>query len=246
MHLKQTILTFNLKLSPKQVRQFRGAIAQKAGYEHDLFHNHNNKLITIEGGKLVHNGIEEQLGTIPTKSKTTYFHRYPLIQYQNNQGYAQLVGIGAGANALNRWVQAFDGQLVIGGKTIPLKITNYRCQVIELGVHERYYYYRLSDWLPLRDSSFQQWQQTLRLTDKIRILEKALANNIIGFAKGIGWQIPRKFEVFLTDYQRPRLVRYRNNKMLSFDVEWQANLRLPPAISLGKGASEGKGLLEIN
>lgn len=36
-------VAFDTPIEPWELRAFRGAVARKAGWEHELFHNHNNE-----------------------------------------------------------------------------------------------------------------------------------------------------------------------------------------------------------
>ena len=79
--------TFDLPLHAKQLAQFRGAVAESAGLENDLFHNH--------------------------KGENEFHYRYPLIQYKLNKGKACMVGIGEGVDALFTFLLK-SGRRIIG------------------------------------------------------------------------------------------------------------------------------------
>lgn len=222
--IKQSIIQFDMRLRKGQVQQLRGAIAEKVGYENELFHNHDN--------------------SDPTKA-TRYHHRYPLVQYQETNGLAQVIGLQAGAEALNRLMLQSDGKLKIDNSEAPFLIKDFRSKRLEIGVTDQLHRYELRDWLCIRDKYRKEWEQIDRLSDRIQFLERLLANNIISMARGLGVRFERKFECYITWLgDTPKVVRRRGayNQLL-FHVQWAGNIQLPSYIGLGKGASEGYGRL---
>ncbi len=64
--LRLLAVSFDTHISPWELKQFRGAVSQKVGLEHEWFHNHDNS------------GEEQDS---PSYGRPRYHHRYPLIQY---------------------------------------------------------------------------------------------------------------------------------------------------------------------
>lgn len=225
-HITQTVVTFDLELQAKQIGQFRGAMAQHVGYEHELFHNHDNS----------------------TAGANKYHHRYPLLQYiRADSGEAQLLGLGEGAEALKQLLHhQLREDFVINQHKHPIKIRDiwHEAQV-PIGVTDQIHRYELRDWLCIRDKYRKEWEQLDRLSERIQFLERLLANNIISMARGLGVRFERKFECYITWLgDTPKVVRRRGayNQPL-FNVQWAGNIQLPSYIGLGKGASEGYGRL---
>lgn len=222
--IKQSILQFDMRLQKGQVQQLRGAIAEKMGYENELFHNHDN--------------------SDPAQAKR-YHHRYPLVQYQTKQGFAQVVGLQAGAEALNRLMLQSDGKLKMGNSEQDFLIKDFQSKRLEVGVTDQVHRYELRDWLCIRDKHRKEWEQIDRLTERIQFLERLLANNIISMARGLGVRFERKFDCYITWLgDTPKTIRRRGSyNQPVFNVQWAGNIQLPSYIGLGKGASEGYGRL---
>lgn len=70
-NLRLLTVAFDAPIHTWELPAFRGAVAEKAGYEHDLFHNHNNDT----GG---------------------YHYRFLLIQYTQGHGHPMLVCLNEG------------------------------------------------------------------------------------------------------------------------------------------------------
>ena len=81
--------------------QFRAAIIEQVGLEHDLFHNHD--------------GIK-------------HFHwDYPLIQYSVRKGCATIIGLQQGAKAVQQLLlPKLSGELTFGGHSYPLHDYNLK------------------------------------------------------------------------------------------------------------------------
>lgn len=225
-HTAQTIITFDLKLKPQQVPQFRGAMAQHIGYQHELFHNHDNR----------------------AASNNKYHHRYPLIQYiRAASGEAQLLGIGEGATALTQLLhQQLREEFLINGIKHRMKIKDiWHDAETPIGVSEQTKHYQLQNWLPLRDKHQAEWEKIDRLTERIQFLERLLANNIISLAHGLDVRFQQRFDCYITWLgDTPKVVRRRGvPNQLIFEVQWAGNVQIPSYIGLGKGASEGLGRL---
>jgi hypothetical protein len=229
MQLTKTTLLFDLRLRRGQVRQFRGAIDDKINQavgDYDLFHNHDNSE-----------------GRLPGK----YLNRYPLVQYQEelNSKRATLVGVQQGAQALlDTFLDNFDGELLMDGNVRTLHVEAFQHEAVDLAVLPEMKHYRLQQWIPLRSKHLAEWNADDRLSTRIPLLEKRLISHILGFASGVNWQIPERFDLYLTDYAKGRKQHHRGGAVyLTFDVDFKCNLELPDGIGLGMGASEGKGRL---
>lgn len=56
------------------------------------------------------------------------------------------------------------------------------------------------------------------------------------------WQIEERFAVTIQQFT-PKTVDYHNNKLMAFDVVFDAPLHLPNGIGLGKATSHGFGVV---
>lgn len=214
MHLLH--LHLDLPLRRSEIGQLRGAIAERAGWERDLFHNHAD-------------GRADR-----------YRYRYPLIQYQTRQGRATLVGLDAGALALRELLDP-AGNTFCGD----LPVYAWREESFPLAMSERPRPYVLRQWLALNTANFARWQALRDEEARRAELERILTAHLLAFAEGAGFTVPRPrgLEVQLDAVASPHLARCHDGRLLSFDISFRANMLLPPGVGIGKAASHGFGTL---
>lgn len=215
MHIIQIELDIPLRRS--EIPYLRGAIAERAGWDNDLFHNHR------EG------------------RPDRYHYRYPLVQYQCRRGNAALVGLNAGAETLRALLQ--PAQMTFCGD-LPVKHWNETSR--PLGMTEQPQTYALRQWLALNAGNYRRWDAMRNDPEAQRLeLERILVAHLLAFAEGVGYEVPRPrgLWVRLDEINLPRQVRCHDAKLLSFDVVFQANMSLPRGVGIGKAASHGFGLL---
>ncbi len=228
MELQSTSLIFDLKIPSKHLGSFRGAIAEMMGIQHDLFHNHFQN---EQGQARVH-------------------YRYPLIQYQMVSGRPSLLFIGKARQELAALLsEDKDWNISLEGKPLALSLFSKKEYQYSLGTHPQggYYTYALHNWLALNQSNYEAFKQCRGLVAQCQFLERILANHLIGFAKGVGWQIPKdkgRFEASIQSIQGHALRRYKEVKFEVFDVVFETQLSLPSHIGLGKAVSLGFGKLQ--
>ena len=244
LHILQT--NFSLPLSPKQISSFRGAVAEAAGWEKDLFHNHDNTQVILEERES--NG-QQPLGNlqlaIQAKSvtlKTTYHYRYPLIQYRVMNGKASIWSIDKGTDALRTWLFTKDSKLLMGNREVPLLIEGMKELPFQLKMLPEMKGYRILDYLPFNDDNYKKWKATERLSERIIMLESILTGHILGFSKSMGYQLPERLEVQLLHIWDTKTMRLHACKRLAMGLVYKANIDLPPGLALGKGSSHGFGV----
>ena len=66
---------------------------------------------------------------------------------------------------------------------------------------------------------------------------------MLSMGKGLGIHFDSEISCKITDIENTTLLRYKNVKMMAFDVEFKTNVSLPDYIGLGKGASTGFGMV---
>ncbi len=238
MHPIHTLsLRFSLPLRPGQIPLFRGAVAEAAGWQEDLFHNHAPVMwepLPPENGQVV---VAE---TVRQADRLIY--RYPLVQYRVEDGYAGLFGLNAGAEAMRAWLLGQRGPLRMGGRDYPLMIDQMqeRQQVLELG---EWRHYRLMDYQPFHQENYRKWQSIGTLQERMDLLRSTLVGHVLGFATAMEERLPGRLELELETLRSMRTVRVHNTERLAFNVLFRCNLSLPDGIGLGKAVSHGFGVV---
>lgn len=206
---------FNLPVQKREIDQWRGAFIEMGGWEDSLFHNH--------------------------KTKDSYHYRYPLIQYRSVNNRAALFAIGDGIPAFQSVLANNEWFINWNGQKHSLQIANLKSAQTTIEMLDAPKTYRLRKWLALNQDNYKRWQNTTSLLERVALLERVLAGQLLGFCTAMGYQLPERLEVCLEDIETIRKVRLHGNAMIAFDVNYSANIVLPKGIALGKGKSVGFG-----
>ena len=212
-------VVFEPEITGHQVSQFRGAIIDRVGRDCILFHNHLDD--------------------------NEYNHHYPLIQYKRIYRHASIVCIDKGVDEIYRLFSQPDWKIRIGQEEKELRIKQLKVNKYNMNVWDKFFDYRMFNWLALNNKNYQLFNQTQSLAEKIRILEQILVANILSFAKGIDWRIPEdcKIKVMIKDIVNKKVINFRGGLFSAFDIDFSTNVFLPENISLGKAASHGFGMV---
>ena len=214
-------LTFDIGLHPRQIQRWRGMVAESAGLENELFHNHNSAAPDAEGAAA--DGLH---------------HRYPLIHYRSRGGKACLWGMGEGAEALKNWAQKMQAKN--GDNNWRLQQWIEKDHTLEL-TPDTFHTYRLMDWIALNGANYHQWKQCGSLAERVALLDNILAAHLLKFASGAGWVLPQRLEARLLLIRDIRQVRLFGENRMAFNAVYRANIRLPDGIALGSAVAFGFG-----
>ena len=211
---------FDADISPAEVPAFRGAVIEKVGIEQEIFHNHNNE----EGG----NG---------------YHYRYPLIQYKALEGRPAILFIGDAVSEAHHLFRQPDWELSFTRRKLRGRLVRSQTKEYEVRLTPAPRPYLLRRWLALNQDNHRRFEETRGMAARARLLERVLAGHILGFASGVGIRFEERFELAITEIEQQRIRSFEGVKSLTFDVRFEANLLLPPHIGLGKGVTQGFGVL---
>jgi hypothetical protein len=213
--LKYLRVEFEGDIRPHEIPAFRGAVVDKVGLEHDMFHNHD---------------------------KTAGFiYRYPLIQYKTIRKQASLLCIDFGVEEIHHFFQNKDWSLEISGRKLDMNITRLDMQQYNLQAWDKLFHYNIRNWIALSQESYRDYQAFENLADRVRFLETKLVGNILSFAKGVDWQVDKQIEAHIKELKEPRWVSLKGKKVLGFNLDFTSNVFLPNYIGLGKSVSLGYG-----
>ena len=227
--------TFQLKIKPQQIYDFRGAVIDLAGPENDLFHNREyNK--GVWG-----NPIE----------------RYPKIQYRVDDGSASLWAMEEGVKALKKIMKkgniaAFEMYDV----ETPLQtIKEKENKGFVPAVTEDWHYYHLRHFIPFNPEKYTEYRSKSTYKEKISIIEKIIVDEILLFSYAINWSIPKeqRVKVELCDILQKTVARLKTKSDTgdffiahpnSYYLQVRTNAALPDGIALGRHKAYGYGVLE--
>lgn len=239
MKISITSLTLDLFINPGDLTNLRGAIVEQvlankavfesAGISTDVFHNHD----------------ESKWGEKPEQNLKDELYRYPLIQYKTHHRKAEILGIGIAAKAPQLW-------LALAGKDLQVQGRNHALNIYELNqsdwqpkLNGQLQTYRLNKWLPLNGQKYGQWQETPKLEDKAKLLDKVLWGNLFHMAEALGIVLERdKLELFVSSIDMQTYKTAYKQRMLALDITFCTNLNLPDEIGLGQKVSLGFGKVQ--
>jgi hypothetical protein len=233
-------VSFDTDIKPWEINRFRGAVARKVGLEHEWFHNHDN---SPQSGSLQSGSPQAS----EEEDKPRYHHRYPLIQYKidthGRQMRPMLLCLDDCIEEAHHFFSQSDWSIQIGNEHHEMRIARLHVDQINLNVWETPFLYRMHKWRALNSDNFREWQHLEGIAERMSFLENILAAHILSFARGVGWELDKRFEVKITKLLKEEWVSFKKIKMLAFTIEFKANLSIPDFIGLGQGAGEGFGVV---
>lgn len=242
--LRILAVSFDTNINPWELHKFRGAVARKVGLENEWFHNHDNSEAAPDPSHEGASPDPSQVGELGGV-KPRYHHRYPLIQYKidtnGRQMRPMLLCLDDCIEEAHHFFSQPDWSLRIGERTHEMRIARLHVDQINLNVWETSFPYRLHKWRALNSENFRQWQQLDGIVERIAFLENILAAHILSFARGVGWELDKRFEVKITHLLKEEWVSFKDIKMLAFTIEFKTNISMPDFIGLGQGSGEGFG-----
>lgn len=211
-------LTFSHRIFSREIPNWRGAFIEMAGWEDDLFHNHQN-----------------------SQERDGYLYRYPLVQYRFYKGRAGLFALNEGVEAIQKVLTTSDWMLNWEGQKVYLQVEDLKMNEYKLKIIPDRKPYKLFKWLALNQDNYEKWQACKGIKARIDLLERILGSNLISLCKGLNWRPEERIEVNIQEIRHTEMVRYHETKLLSFNIVYDTNVLLPPGIAIGKGVSHGFG-----
>ena len=210
-------IQFDAEIEAWELPAFRGAVAAKAGLEHLNFHNHLNDRELLYG--------------------------YPVIQYKRIGRNPGLVCVDYGVDEIHHLFNNRDMDIVLGERPIKLTVKSLQMNQYNLQVWEKTFRVEIRNWLGLNQENYLKYQQIHDELAKTEMLESILKANILSFAKGMKWDVDKPISLRIDEITRSKIVPYKQNKLLAFDLKFRTNVFLPDFLGLGKGVSLGFGTI---
>ena len=135
------------------------------------------------------------------------------------------------------------GTIRIGRSERPLLVDSVKINQFEIEVRESYSYYSIKNWLPLNEINIKKFASLEGIVERSEFLERMLIGNILSMAKGLDWTVDKPIEVKLQNIRSQKMVGFKGQKLMTFEVDFKTNVFLPYDIGLGKSASMGYGTL---
>lgn len=216
--IQLTHIRFQDRIKHEQLPLFRGAVINRFN-NNNLFHNHKDE---------------------------NFIYSYPLIQYKSMNGYAGIIGINEGGEALEELTNMDNFPCRLGEQLYNMKVQSVMSEKFNIRITDIPVYYKIYGWLPLNQNNYREFVKMQILSERINILEKILVGNILSFAKGVSLFIDSVIICKLMSIDSQCPTYYKGVEMMSFNVTFQSNILLPEGIGIGKGASINRGNIYLN
>ncbi len=216
---KQRILTlkFKTEIYQNEIEMFRGAV---------------NEALKNESNTLFHNHLGDK-----------FRYAYPLIQYKRINRKAVIVCINEGTEAVGLLLNKGSFECNIGQRKVELEIDSIKAHQHLIQTWDSSFSYYLRKWLPLNQENYAEYQKLEGIAEKCQFLERILTGNILSMGKGLGIHFDKEITCKIIDIENTSIIRYKNVKMMAFEIQFKTNVSLPDYIGLGKGASTGFGMV---
>lgn len=216
--IKTLLVTFSNDIGKVPITAFRGAVVEKVGREHALFHNHS--------------------------SDNTFIYRYPLIQYKKLGIHPAIFCIDAGVDDLHNLFGQRNWKINLKDSAIKLEVERLDLKPHELSINGRLHTYELINWRALNQNNEKRYNQFSSNLDRLTMLQNILVGNILSFAKGIDWHIEERIEIKIHGFPNMNKIPFKEIDTFSFNLTFDCNVFLPNWMGLGKGASTGSGIIK--
>jgi hypothetical protein len=220
--MKISSITFNFQLHPGNIRGFRAAIVETLGLGHHLFHGHDNS----------------ELGV------TKYSNAYPLIRFCIHHGRPRIIGMGAGADAIQRHLlPVLPDTLTIRGETYFSNDFEWQSHQWKPSITNEFQTFYLYQWVALNQKNYNRWKVTEGEPFVRRaLLDQAITGHLRALAENSDPSIDRNLIVGKVMRQdRIKKIDWHGTQFVGFDVQVMANFVPPLSLGLGRCHSFGFG-----
>ncbi len=171
-----------------------------------------------------------------------YLYTYPRIQYKQIAGTPLVLGIEEGADVLKKIADDLT-ELKLGKSVYKVESIQMTQRNAEFGPCRANNQYKfLTHWLALNPANYENYKVIGDWREKKQFLKAILAGNILSMCKGLDYVVDRTLYVHsrLDDEQ----VEYKGVPLIGFTGEFRVNFRIPEFFGLGKGVSQGFGVVK--
>jgi len=212
-------ISFRNKIKPGQLSAFRSAVANTAGLENILFHNHLDD---------------------------NYRFDYPLIQYKFIAGYPNIIALGEGIDDMHHFFMNKERNIMLDEKTYVLQVMKTAMNKVPVRIErDRTWEYTLYHWLPFNQENYMKNQSMKSLAEKIENLQKILTGNILTFLEAVKANKDIQLNVYIKEITGRQVVKVNNVLMEKYNVTFEANAFLPNYVGIGKSSSKGFGVIRM-
>ena len=171
-----------------------------------------------------------------------YLYTYPRVQYRIIEGTPMILGIEEGAEVL-KMISDDITELQLGKNRY--KVDGIQMNLVNAAFgpcRENLQYRFLTPWLALNPSNYERYRGMNDWKDKKEFLNAILTGNILSMCKGLDYTVMRRLYLHSLLYEG--VVEYKVIPTIGFTGEFRVNFRIPDFFGLGKGVSQGFGVIK--
>ncbi|MBN1761889.1 MAG: hypothetical protein JW878_02250 [Methanomicrobia archaeon] len=171
-----------------------------------------------------------------------YLYTYPRVQYKLLEGTPVILGIEEGVGVLKN-ISDDISELKLGKSVYNVESIQMTQMSAEFGAcRENHHYKIVTSWLALNPSNYEKYKEMYDWKEKKEFLNGILVGNILSMCKSLDYVVTRKL------YVHSRLdeekVEYKAIPLIGFTGEFRVNFEIPDFFGLGKGVSQGFGVVK--
>ncbi len=205
-----------MKLDVRDIAKVRGYFARKFS-SNTLLHNH------LPNGK--------------------FSYKFPKIQYRLFDGNPALIAMEEGIDIIKE-VFFLTEEMEIGNRIISLNEKEIISYDVEINQQKEFSYYQfISPYMALNQDNYLRYQEADKY-DKESILKDIIKSNLKTISKGFSYEIPDFDNIIVEANLKPKMVNFKNIKMLCFSGDFKANFLIPDYWGIGKQTARGFGVVK--
>jgi len=104
------------------------------------------------------------------------------------------------------------------------------------------HYKFITPWLALNPENYRKYREMQNWKEKKTFLNRILTGNVLSMCKGLGIVVEK--ELFVRSKVEECRAEYKNLPVTGFRGEFEINFKIPDFFGLGKGVSQGFGLVK--
>ncbi|ODS36716.1 MAG: hypothetical protein A7315_04615 [Candidatus Altiarchaeales archaeon WOR_SM1_79] len=174
-----------------------------------------------------------------------FIYTYPKVQYKIIEGTPVILGMEEGAEVLLKIFPEIlkEKKLKLLGREYKITEAVGGLKEAKLGVTRKNHKYGfITPWIALNQENYTKFQEMEDWKKKKNFLNNILAANILSMCKGLDYVVDRK--LYVHSLLNEEIVRYKGMEMTGFKGEFKVNFKLPDLLGLGKGVSQGFGVVK--
>lgn len=173
---------------------------------------------------------------------SSFIYVFPRVQYHVINGYALIIGIEEGVDAIKHIEPALSGLLLNRETYRIVEKTGIENEIYFGVVKNLQAYSFLTPWLALNEKNYDKYHRLGSWPKKKELLEGILVGNIISMSKSLGYTVPEPIKANI-DNLKEVPTKLKGTPMLGFLGNFSVNFEIPDYWGIGKSVSRGFGTI---